>query len=83
MCVSGGGRGREAGGARNGGRGSSTDLSLGDHAAKAVVAGAALIADAAALEIANGFGAVGDGSVDVSFVFAAADADDHCVGPCT
>jgi hypothetical protein len=41
------------------------------------MAGAALIADAAALEVANGGGTVVQGSGDVPFVFTAADADDH------
>ena len=81
MRVGGCGSGGEAGGARNGcgwfrrGR-----RGLREHAAQAVVAGAALIADAAALQIANGGGAVVDGSVDVPIRFAAADADDHWSG---
>ena len=76
MRVGGGGGRGEARGARN--RSSrSGRMSLGEQAAKAVVAGAALIADAAELEIANGARTVVDGSGNVPVGFAAADADDH------
>jgi hypothetical protein len=44
------------------------------------MARAALVADAAALEVAHAFGAVVDGLLDVALRFAAADADDHWVG---
>src|SRR6185295_4089184 len=54
-----------------GGLGARQESSEGD------VAGAALVADAAALEVAHGGGAVADGPVDVAVGFAAADADDH------
>jgi hypothetical protein len=69
--LDGGGAGR-AGGGGGGFR---------EHGAEGVVAGAALVADAAALQIANGRGAVVDRPHDVPFVFAAADADDHVVRP--
>lgn len=76
MRVSGGELGGEARGARNrSGRGG--HLSLGEHAAKAVVAGAALIADAAALQLTNGGNPVVDDSGDFPIGFTAADADDH------
>jgi hypothetical protein len=51
----------------------------GQHAAEGVVAGAALIADAAALKVAHRCGAVLDRLGDYPVRFAAADADDHVV----
>lgn len=41
------------------------------------MAGAALVSDTAALQIAQGRGAAGDEALDVAFRFTAADADDH------
>jgi hypothetical protein len=52
----------------------------GEHRAKRVVAGAALIADPAPLQIAQGARAVVDGVQDSRFGGAAADADDHGFG---
>jgi hypothetical protein len=50
-----------------------------EHAFEGVVAGAALVADAAALEVAERRGSRLDGVLDVPFRFTAADADDHAV----
>jgi hypothetical protein len=60
--------------------GSGRIIGAGEHRAKRVVAGAALIADAAALQVAKARSPVVDGLHHFPIRFTAADTDDHVAG---